>query len=168
VLERLEKLAFRTGKADTTAYRAALRGYFRKRAAAADVEDLVQEVFLRLQSRRAESEIQDLERYLFVVARHVLASRRSAPVQEGTDSLLNALHDEVSPERVMLGRERLDRALTVIASLTPRTRQVFLLHRFEEMTYQSIARRLGISVSAVEKHIMIALRALLQDVGGSS
>jgi DNA-directed RNA polymerase specialized sigma24 family protein len=47
-----------------------------------------------------------------------------------------------------------------------RTQEIFLLHRFEEMTYPAIAAALGISVSAVEKHIMIALRLLVEGLGG--
>jgi len=35
-----------------------------------------------------------------------------------------------------------------------------VLHRFEEISCASIAEQLGMSVSAVEKHIMKALRAL--------
>jgi RNA polymerase sigma-70 factor (ECF subfamily) len=37
---------------------------------------------------------------------------------------------------------------------------VFLLHRFEGLSYSEIARRLGVSRSAVEKHMMHALQML--------
>ncbi len=37
-----------------------------------------------------------------------------------------------------------------------------MLHRFEEMSYPEIAERLSISVSAVEKHMMKALRRVLE------
>ena len=73
--------------------------------------------------------------------------------------------EEFSPERVLLGRERLAKATQIMRGMPPRTREVFLLHRFEEMTYPAIARSLGISVSAVEKHIMIALKLLVADLG---
>jgi RNA polymerase sigma-70 factor (ECF subfamily) len=48
----------------------------------------------------------------------------------------------------------------VIRALPPRTRDAFLLHRFEDQTYGQIAKRLGVSVSMVEKHIAEALRQL--------
>jgi RNA polymerase sigma factor (sigma-70 family) len=49
---------------------------------------------------------------------------------------------------------RLRRALT---KLDPRTREVFLLHRSEGLSYGEIAQRLGISAVAVERHIAHAL-----------
>jgi RNA polymerase sigma-70 factor (ECF subfamily) len=59
-----------------------------------------------------------------------------------------------------LDREALERVVEAIAGLPPRTREVFVLHRFEEITGARIAEQLGISESAVEKHIMKALKAL--------
>ena len=41
--------------------------------------------------------------------------------------------------------------------LPPRTSRAFLLQRYEGLTYSAIAKQLGISVSAVEKHMMRAL-----------
>lgn len=141
----------------------ALRRYLRKRAAAADVDDLVQEVFASLHARQKTTAILDVERYLFTVAAHCI-QRRAAQARRWTS--LDDQSDwqpleEISAERILLGRERLSAAIVVISRLPPRTRQVFLLHRFEEMTYRRIGECLGISVSAVEKHMMIALRALI-------
>ncbi|WP_395670730.1 RNA polymerase sigma factor [Phenylobacterium sp.] len=152
---------------DFRAWDAALRRYFRRRAPAGEVDDLVQEVFASLQARKSETVIVDMQRYLFVVARHVLvrrAERQSAwvdPSAEFTDDTA----DGVGAERILIGRQSLALLTEAIAGLPPRTRQVFILHRFEEMTYRSIASELGISISAVEKHIMIALRALIAVVG---
>lgn len=52
------------------------------------------------------------------------------------------------------------RALAALNELPERTRRVFVLVRFEEMSYKLVAQRLGVSVSAVEKHVMKALRHL--------
>jgi RNA polymerase sigma-70 factor (ECF subfamily) len=49
-----------------------------------------------------------------------------------------------------------------MAQLTPRVREVFMMHRVEGRAYSEIARALGISVSTVEKHMMAALRFLVQ------
>ncbi|KAK0340775.1 hypothetical protein LTR94_029103, partial [Friedmanniomyces endolithicus] len=50
-----------------------------------------------------------------------------------------------SPERVMLGREQWSRLVAAVGDLPERTRQAFVLHRFEEMNYAAIARHMGIS-----------------------
>jgi RNA polymerase sigma factor (sigma-70 family) len=140
----------------------ALRRYFRRRAAAHEVDDLVQEVFVHLQSRRSAEQVEDIDRFVFVVAGNVLMRRHRKEWRwsrvlgaEGADDDL-----PISPERALLGKDRLNSAIAILAELTPRTRQIFLLHRFEDMTYPRIAAALGISRSAVEKHMIRALRAL--------
>ena len=50
--------------------------------------------------------------------------------------------------------------MAAIDSLPPRQREVFLLHRMEEMNYLQIARRAGISIKAVEKHMRQAMKHL--------
>jgi RNA polymerase sigma factor (sigma-70 family) len=150
-------------------YGPALRRHFRKRGAGDDADDLVQEVFLRLQSGGARA-IDNVERYLFRIAnnalisrhRHEQVERRAFGDQPG--EALNLI-DELSPERVVMGRQALSRFVVGLGELPPRTRSAFLFHRFEEMTYPAIARRMGISVSAVEKLIIRALEQLGEAVG---
>lgn len=156
------KVPSRSATLDLLAYEPGLRRYLRRRAPAGQVDDLVQEVFARLLSLRDPAAVQDLERYIFVVAGSVLARQhhRRAPWRTVDDIEALAPSDEVTPERSLIGKEGLENLFAVIEDLPPRTRHVFLLHRFEEMTYQRIARDLGISVSAVEKHMMAALKAL--------
>ena len=140
------------------AYASALRSYFRKRCHPADVEDLVQEVLLRMHSRRSGGEIENVGGYIFTVAAHVLIARRKRNVPLDADYIEGI--DAITPERIVLARREVDRVVQAIESLPPRTRDIFVAHRFEDMTYAAIARRFGISVSAVEKHIMAALREL--------
>ena len=58
-------------------YGPALRRYFQKKVAASEVEDLVQDVFLKMQGRgaAAKENPENIEGYLFRVARNVLISR---------------------------------------------------------------------------------------------
>src|SRR5689334_19129702 len=57
-------------------YGPALRRYFLRRADPADVDDLIQDVFLRLQARGATAHIENVEGYLFRTAANVLGHRR--------------------------------------------------------------------------------------------
>jgi RNA polymerase sigma-70 factor (ECF subfamily) len=163
------KEASRAGVADVAGwmdrYGPALRRHFRKRGAGQDIEDLVQEVFLKLQANAERTSIDNVERYLFRIANNVLISRhRHAAVHQRAfqDAPESALEwtDDISPERVMMGRQAIGQFVAGLRTLSPRAREAFLFHRFEELTYPAIARRMGISVSAVEKLIIRALEHL--------
>jgi RNA polymerase sigma factor (sigma-70 family) len=135
---------------------ARLRRYFARRAPADDVDDLVQDVFLRLQSARSRGPIRDMERYLFTVARHVLVNRERWLMVR-----CSALHDrledvpepasDLSPERIVSARQDYARAMAVVRDLPPRARAAFQLHRFEELSYAAIAERMAISRDSVKE-----------------
>jgi RNA polymerase sigma-70 factor (ECF subfamily) len=153
-------------------YVPALRRYFSKRVPSGEIDDLVQEVCVRMQGHATAQPIEHLDRYLFTVAAHVLTdrARRRAVRHESERETLEIFRfptEELTPERVLLGREALEVVVAAIADLPTRTRDVFVLHRFEEMSCPSIAEQLGMSVSAVEKHIMKALRVLHARLDGN-
>ncbi len=64
------------------------------------------------------------------------------------------------PIEAMTGSLRLRTAMAAIDSLPPLQREVFLLHRMQEMNYLQIARRAGVSIKAVEKHMRLAMKHL--------
>src|SRR5882672_11450910 len=155
--------ALASGDRSLETYVPGLRRYFAKRVPAGQIDDLIQEVFLRLQAHHAHAPIEHLDRYLFTVAASVLTdqARRGAVRHDSAHESFEEQHhpvEERSPERVLLDREDLDVVMQAIAELPARTRDVFVLHRFEEMSGSRIAAALGLSVSAVEKHIMKALQ----------
>jgi len=143
-------------------YRPALRRYFEKRTSAAEADDLVQDVFLAMQMHGAAGEIENVRGYLFRVAANVLSRRHLAyPQPPGRAVLprdLAAAADEITPERVVMGREALERVIVALEGLPPRACEAFLLHRFEEKTYEAVARRMGVSAKRVEKLIGQALK----------
>ena len=146
-------------------YTNALNRFFERRAPAlaSEREDLTQEVFARLAGRRSSDDIGQAEAYLFQTARSVLADRMRRRSTRRTDDHVeydenrHAVED-FSTERVLSGREQVQLVLAALEELPERTRFAFVLHRFEGLKQQEIARRLGISVSAVEKHMIRALR----------
>jgi len=146
-------------------YGPALRRYFSKRAAAHDVDDLVQTVFLKMQARGSKDAVDNIERYLFRTAASVLVDdlRQDSLGLRRHDVLSEAVEpiDEVSPERILIGQESLERIMAAVQALPPRVAEAFIFHRFEEMTYDAIARRMGVTRSAVEKLIMRALDRLM-------
>jgi RNA polymerase sigma factor (sigma-70 family) len=158
---------------DLSIYAPALKRFFRKRVAASEIDDLTQDVFLNMHSRRSQTQIENLEGYLFSVAAHLLAryhTRRRAQgsIAHATANIELQFNQAPSAEDEVLAGEKLQRLVSAVQELPPCARKVFLLHRFEAMTYEAIAQRHNISVSAIEKHIMSALKAIRSQVCGDS
>lgn len=150
-------------------YGPALRRYFARRASAADVDDLVQDVFLMMQSRGATSEIENVEGYLFRTAANVLGQRRRRTTwpwgrQEDIDDASGPA-DELSPERILIGKEEIDALAAALEDLPPRSALAFMLFRLERMSQDDIARRMGISARAVRALVMRAHKRIHEHVG---
>ena len=56
-------------------------------------------------------------------------------------------------EAMVLARERVARLSVCLERLSEKTRDIFLSHRVDGMSYQQIAQRHQLSTSTVEKHI---------------
>ena len=63
--------------------------------------------------------------------------------------------DEIAASQRRLGRVQAD-----IDRLPPKTREIFIMHRWYEMKYQEIADNTGISIDAVEEHVANAMLSL--------
>jgi RNA polymerase sigma-70 factor (ECF subfamily) len=145
-----------------------LTRFFRRRIDdPGEVEDLVQEVFLRLARRGGVGDMEKIGGYVFETAASVLHDRRRrrrVRCAEAHDPFDPERHADAdfSPDRVLDGQERLRRASAALLELPERTRHVFVLRRLEGLRYQDVARRLGLSVSAVEKHMQRAMAHLIR------
>lgn len=148
-------------------YLASIRSFISKRVSPDDVDDMVQDVALRMHQRVGPDGIDNVEGYLFQIARSVLTDhgRRN-------QARMTSLHDPLEnhslptkggglPDRIVEDRQELRRMLAAVQNLPQRSRQAFVLHRFEHMSYLDIAKHMDISVSAVEKNIMRAIRQLV-------
>lgn len=136
-------------------YSGALRRFFQTRVLDwADIDDLIQEVFLRL-ARRGLADIDNIEGYMFQAAANVLRDRirhRATKFWSKETQLQESVTEDTafSPERVLLGREAIQLVVEILKELPERTQQVFVLGCFEEMTQGETAKKLGISLSTVE------------------
>jgi RNA polymerase sigma-70 factor (ECF subfamily) len=155
-------------------YGSVLKRYFEKRLrVTADVDDLVQEVFVRLAHRPDLASIERIDGYIFQVAANILrdrARRQAARRVSLHDSYDDELHstEEFSPERVLLGREQLARLIAALNELPAQTRHVFVLSRFEGMKQNEIAAHLKLSVSGVAFHLARAKVHLAKALGGDA
>jgi RNA polymerase sigma-70 factor (ECF subfamily) len=134
-----------------------MRFFQRRLKNPADAEDLTQEVFLHL-VRSSPDSLQEPQRYIFRVATNVLRDRlRRGTVRRAGDHIPIENPDLAgelsSAERVYQRHQVLERVLEVLSELTQKCRTVFVLKRFQGLSYTEIARRLGVSRSAIEKHM---------------
>lgn len=60
----------------------------------------------------------------------------------------------------------LGRLEAAMRRLNPRTREIFLAKRLDGMSYAEIARRTGLSVRRVERHMTKALVAIDRELHG--
>ena len=132
------------------------------------VDEIVQEAYARLWATGPER-IVNPRAYFFVTARHVVGEvlRRLRVVAIETiadiDSL-NIADEDVGLERRISGREEIERVQHMLTKLPPKCREAFELRKFAELSQKEIAERMQLSESTVEKHLVKALRLLMNEI----
>lgn len=127
-----------------------------------EAQDLVQDVFYRF-ARLGEGRAGALERpqaYLRRIVANLLKDRAKLASRRSV-----ALHVVADEERLpgldqhglLESRDMLRRLEAAILRLRPKTREIFVAHRIEGLTYSEIAERTGLSVKGVEKQMSKAL-----------
>ncbi|KRE88944.1 hypothetical protein ASG87_05125 [Frateuria sp. Soil773] len=148
-----------------------LRRYMGRQLADADAaEDAVQETFLRMLRYRQRSDGGEVRALLFRVAASVVADHRRQARTKQADrhcsiESTDVASPEAQPDRVLSDRQNLACIKEAIRQLPPHCRQVFLLHRFDGMSYRDIARRFGVSERTVENQIAHALAVCRRALG---
>ncbi len=120
-----------------------LRRFFQRRVRnSAEIDDLVQEVFLRLVVRGDVDELEHAGGYVFETAASVLADRGRRRAVRHSDAHVpfdpdNCVATTASAEQVLDAREALNRAALALLELPERTRAVFIMRRMEGLRYQA-------------------------------
>lgn len=140
-----------------------LQCFFAKNVGRDAASDLAQEVFARACASPAFALADNPAGYLRRMAVNLLIDhfrRRQTrgtlwEYREGADGRC-----EADQEHALLGQD-LDWLMTrALGELPRRTREIFRLNRFEQKSYREIREELGISLSAVDYHMMKALSRL--------
>jgi RNA polymerase sigma factor (sigma-70 family) len=143
-----------------------LKRYFRSyRLNAADVEDLAQEVFVRMAGCRRPAELHKPEAFVFTLAKNLVRDRARRLHTRAISRSVTLDDVELTcrcptPDRWLELAQQLAQVERTLASLKPNTRHAFLLHRVHGESHAAIALEMHVSVSMVEKHILSAATAL--------
>jgi RNA polymerase sigma factor (sigma-70 family) len=133
-----------------------------------EAEDLIQEGIVRVYEYRAKGgQVHEPEAVLVrTVARLSMNERRDGHrhlyVKRPLDDL-QLVDPHSHPDRTLDSEQRLQHIMRALESVSERTREVFFLHRLAGLDHTEIARRYGISVSAVEKHVARAMAVLIAE-----
>ncbi|MBW2366561.1 MAG: sigma-70 family RNA polymerase sigma factor [Deltaproteobacteria bacterium] len=149
-----------------TKYNTGLQNYVRNRLSRKeDTNDIVQDVYLRLiQNPKLDTLKPSLE-LLCTIAANIMKDRyRRESVRKQDKHIplddIELASPPASPEQILRSKEGAAGFSQVIESLNPKCRRAFSLHRFKGLTYNEIAREMGISRSMVRKHISYVLKRL--------
>jgi len=148
--------------------RPSLVKYFtRKTGSALEAEDLAQDVLVRALTHAHWKSLDEAKGYIFRTAVNRwrdLCRRRKT---QGTTVVWDEQAMEESgtqnpPECVLMIREELAQIARALEEMHVRTRTVLMLVKLEQMKVASVAELLGISVSAVNKHLAKGLARLAE------
>jgi RNA polymerase sigma-70 factor (ECF subfamily) len=155
-------------------HRAALQKYLRKfTAGSEDVEDLVQEAYVRVCAMSPAQVVDSPRALLFRIARNLAVDRARQRVTRATDDVadfepLNVSSEEAEPDEQVDLRRRYESFCAAVDSLPPLCRRVFVLRKVYQLSHAEIAQELGLSHSTIEKHVakgLLRCRDKLRSLG---
>jgi len=133
-----------------------------------EVEDVVQDAFIKLWDNCSKVTQDSAKSYLFRIGINLSTSiLRHKTVKLKHQKEVKSISSETtneSPEHVLEQKEFKQKLENAIASLPERQREVYLLNRLEGKTYREIAELSGVSVKAIEKLIHKALVKLRKEI----
>lgn len=121
-----------------------------------DLEDIAQEVFLRLLRYDSAELVASPQGYLFTIAANVATewSGRACRRSPHSDDWLEELVFE-DPAEAAAAREWTERQLMLaLSGLSTRAQEILRLHFDEELTHAQIASRLGVSRRIVKRDLI--------------
>lgn len=130
---------------------------------AAEAEDVVQEVFIKLWNNREQmAGVQNLEAWCFTATKNLSIDKlrskhqRVQPIQPGFD-----LHDQApSPYQAAVETDTFEQVRKLMAALPDKQRDILHLRDIEGMAYQEIAEVLGLPLDQVKVYLFRARKAM--------
>lgn len=127
-----------------------------------EAEDIAQEAFLKVWEKRSEVKKATVKAYLYTIAGNICINKhlQKKVVLKFENAQKRETRAANSPEFELEMKEFNQQLQNAISDLSEKNREVFLMNRIDDMTYNEIASNLDISVKAVEKRMKNALSSL--------
>jgi len=127
-----------------------------------DGEEIAQDAYMKMARRDGEATIDFPKAYLFTAARNAaidFTARRNREWSCRVD--VEDMDEQAAQTDLHAGMEQRQQLAALVIALNELPtvcRETFILNKIEGRSHQEIARKFGISISMVEKHIIRALR----------
>lgn len=128
-----------------------------------DPDEVAQSAFTKFLTAEDTHTIRNPRAFLYASARNIVIDhkRRQKTRKSYADEILSVEEaektDGISPERVLIEKERFAIMRSAIEDLQEQDRRILLMHRLQSRTYADIARELAMSESAVRRAVARAL-----------
>lgn len=134
-----------------------------------DVEDIVQESYLRIWKARSRHPIDSAKAFLFRVARNLaldtLRHERYSPINIVTDlSLLFVVDDKPDAASLASRQQEIEMLVEAVDALPARCREIFILRKLRSVSQKDIAARLGLSEQTVQVQAARGLRRVAESL----
>ena len=131
----------------------------------ADIDDLVQEVYLRMLRIPDPELVQDPQAYLYRVAQNVAEEwRQRSARHDHSEYELAEFDSGVDLEKEKNDEECKDRIDQALSRLTLASRTAVILHMRDGMTYGEIATHMGVTRRAVKRYMANGYKSLRKDL----
>ncbi len=137
-----------------------------------DAEEIVQEVFIKIWQIREKIDVySSFQSFLFTIAYNATMSLlrkrlRETKSREYLISLQQIVADDQVIDEIQFN-ELNQKVQNLLNQLTPRKKEIYLLSRENGLTHEEIARKLNISESTVNNHLVTTLKFLKLHIGRS-
>lgn len=140
-----------------------LRAYLRGRfPSIRDIDDLVQETFVRVLRAKEIGRAGITRAYLFVIARNAaldqLRQQRIISIEAIAEGgALAVVEDRPDSAEAVSHDQELEFLAEAIATLPVRCREIFVLRRYHDFSHKQIAQRFGIAENTVNAQLVAAM-----------
>ncbi len=141
---------------------------FRMLKSKEDAEEIVQDSFIKIWERREDFiEGHPFEAFLYKIAKNAFLNHNRKKINrkvfEDHLTILNEMSSNNTEEYIIFNETR-EIINTIINSLPPKRKEIYLLQKNEGLSRQEIAEKLGISVITVDSQLLKANKFLKEEL----
>ncbi len=130
-----------------------------------EVEDITQEVFLKVLSAKKELTRKELRRYLFTTALNTIRDKwRKKKRQPILTEIFNTLKSPFCLEDHLLKKEEIENLKKAMKQLKKEERKILTMREIKNMSYREISKRTGIKEASLRSIVMRAKQKILKIV----